>query len=178
LAAAVLWSAAPPAGLSVKRKIQQIQSNRVPRGSTVTLKQDELNAYVRSEVGSVVREGIRDPRVELGDRRATGYAWIDFPKLRQSMGKPMGWFTAKLLSGERRVRVDAQIHSGGGKATVDLERVEISGVAISGGALDYLIRNFLWSYYPEAKIGKPFELAHRVERLEVVPTQVNEVMAK
>ena len=58
----------------------------------------------------------------------------------------MGWFMAKLLSGERPVRVDVRIRSSHGQAVVDLDRVEISGMAISGSALDYLIRNFLWLY--------------------------------
>jgi hypothetical protein len=84
----------------------------------------------------------------------------------------------KLLGGERSVRVDAQIQSGGGKAIVNVDRVEVSGVTISGRALDYLIRNYLWSYYPEAKVGKPFALAHRIDRLEIQPSQVNVVIAK
>ncbi len=74
--------------------------------------------------------------------------------------------------------MDAQIHSGGGQAVVNLERVEVSGIAVSGRALDYLIRNFLWTYYPEAKVGRPFELAHHIERLEVRPAQVHVVMEK
>jgi hypothetical protein len=45
-------------------------------------------------------------------------------------------------------------------------------MAISGGALDFLIRNFLLPYYPDAKVGVPFELGHRIERLEVEPTGV------
>lgn len=84
----------------------------------------------------------------------------------------MGWLMARLLAGERPVRVKARIRSGGGRATVDLERVEISGLTVSGAALDFLIRNFVLPYYPEAKIGQPFELAHRIERLEVRPSEV------
>ncbi|MGE5645565.1 MAG: hypothetical protein ACM336_07225 [Acidobacteriota bacterium] len=176
--AAVLTPAAPPGALSVKRKIDLIQTGRAPRGSKVTLSRDELNAYVRSELRTVAPEGVRDPRLDLGDNRATGYAYIDFPKLQQSQGRPMNWLLAKLLEGERPVRVDARIQSGGGKATVHVDRVEVSGVSISGGALDYLIRNYLWSYYPEAKVNRPFELAHRIDRLEVQPAQVNVVIGK
>lgn len=176
--AAAVTAAVPSGAVSVKRKIDLIQSNRAPRGSKVTLNQDELNAYVRSELRSVAPQGVRDPRLELGDSRATGFAFIDFPKLQQSQGKPMNWLLAKLLEGERPVRVDARIQSGGGKATVHVDRVEVSGVTISGRALDYLIRNYLWSYYPEAKVNKPFELAHRIDRLEVQPAQVNVVIGK
>jgi hypothetical protein len=176
LVTAVLAAAVSSDALTASGKFRLIESERVPPGSRVTIHQDELNAYVRNQLRSVAPDGVRDPRLELGQNRATGYAWVDFEKLRRAQGQPMGWLMAKLMGGEKRVRVDAQIRSGGGKATVDLERVEVSGVAISGPALDYLIRNFLWPYYPEAKVGRPFELAHRIERLDVQPARVNVVI--
>ena len=94
------------------------------------------------------------------------------------MGKPLGWFMSWLLAGERRVQVEAHIRSGGGRAVVNLDRVEVSGVSISGAALDYLVRNFVRPYYPDATIGRPFLLAHHVERLEVRPTGVRVVIAR
>lgn len=157
---------------SVQRKIDLIQRDQAPPGSRVRIGQDELNDYARSEVTRVAPRGIRAPRLVLGANRATAFAYVDFPKLRQAQGRPMNWFLAKLLAGERPVRIDARIRSGGGRAVVDLDSVEISGMALRGSALDYLIRNFLWSYYPEAKVGRPFELAHRIDRLEVSPTDV------
>jgi hypothetical protein len=165
-------------GFSARQKIELIQEDRVPRGSVVRITEDELNAYVRSEVSKAVRQGVRDPRVKLGDGRASGYAYIDFPLLRRSMGSPMNWLMAMLLAGERAVRVDARIRSSGGWAVVHVDRVEISGLVISGATLDYLIRNFLLPRYPQAKIGKPFELAHHIERIEVVPSAVRVVIGK
>jgi hypothetical protein len=173
-----LVAGAPSQALLLKQKIRLIESDRLPAGSKVTLRQDELNAYVRSQVRYVVRDGIRDPRLELGNNRASGYAYVDFARLRQSQGMPLNWFMTKLLGGERPVQVDARIRSGNGRAVVDLDRVTVSGIAISGPALDYLIRNFLWPYYPEAKIGRPFELTHRIDRFEVQPSQVNVVIRK
>jgi hypothetical protein len=176
--AAGLVSSVSPEAASVTRKFSLIENERVAPGSKVVIGKDELNAYVRSEIRSVVPDGVREPRLELGENRATGFAYIDFPKLRAAEGEPMGWFASRLLAGERPVRVEALIRSGGGVATVDVERVEINGISISGRALDFLIRNFLWSYYPEAKVGKPFELAHRIDRLEVQPGQVNVVIGR
>ncbi len=169
-------TAAQPA-LAVEKKFDLIRRHQVPPGSNVAIGKDELNAYVRAEAKKVAPEGIRDPRLELGTNRASGFALIDFPKLRQAQGKPLNWFMARLLAGERRVRVDAHIRSGSGKAVVDLDSVEISGITIRGNALDYLIRNFLWTYYPNAQVGRPFELAHRIDRLEVRPTEVQVIMA-
>ncbi len=163
---------------SARRKIELIRSERVAAGTYVTLRPQELTAYARREVSTVAPEGIRDPRVELGNRTALGAAYIDFPKLRQALGQPMNRLLARLLAGERPVRVKARIRSGAGRATFELERVEISGWAVEGAALDFLIRNFVLPYYPEAKIGQPFELAHRIERLEVRPGEVRVVIGR
>jgi hypothetical protein len=103
-------------------------------------------------------------------------ALIDFLKLRQAAGKPSGWVMTKLLAGERPVRVTAKIKSGSGRAVVDVERVEISGVTIDGKMLDYLIQHYLIPQYPEAKVGQPFELAHRIDHLEVKPDAVGVVL--
>lgn len=173
----LLVGAASPEYTSAQRKINQLRADRVPAGSRVTLTPGELNAFARAEAPKIAREGIRDPRIELGESRATARAYIDFPKLRRSQGQPMGWFLSRLLSGERPVRVDGRVVSSGGRATVDVDRVEVSGVPISGSALDYIIDNYLHSYYPDAKIGKPFELAHNIERLEVRPNGVHVVVA-
>jgi len=163
---------------SVKRQIQLIQQDRVPPGTNITLKRDALNAYVRSEVAAVAPAGVREPRVVLGQDRVTGSAFVDFPKLRQAQGKPMGRLLAWLVGGERPIRVDARIRSAKGKAVVDIERLEVSGMVLTGPTLDWLIRNFLWSYYPDAKIGKSFELAHRIDRLEIDPAEVRVVIGR
>lgn len=164
--------------LSVKRKLQLIQTGRARSGSQISLKLPELNEYVRREVVLVAPKGIRDPKVELGNGSASGFAYIDFPTFQQAKGKPMNWFMTKLLSGERPVRVDARIQSAAGRATVTVERVEVSGLAIRGRALDYLIRNFLLPNYPDAKIGTPFALSHGIDRLEVRPSEVLVIMAR
>ncbi len=170
--------AADRTALEAKRKIEAIQQDRVPAGSRVVLSPGELNAYVQSEAARVAPEGLRDPRLELGTNRATGSAWVDFPKLRRAQGRPLNPLAAWLLQGERLVRVEARIESGGGQATVDVDRVDIGDVTISGGTLEFLIDNVLRSYYPEAKVGQPFELAHRIERLQVRPSGVEVVIGR
>jgi hypothetical protein len=171
--------AAPAADYATaRRKIDLLRNDRVGPGATVTLSQGEVNAYVRGQVAKVARAGVRDARVVLGVNRATGYAQVDFPKLRQAQGQPMNRFLAWLVGGERPVRVDARITSSQGKMTVDLERVEVSGMALSGDALEWLIQKFLWRYYPDAKIGKAFELDHSIDRLEIDPAAVRVVVGR
>lgn len=164
--------------LSAKQKFDLIEQDRLKPGSKVTLTQRELNAYVEAELPHSVPEGVRNPKVELGAGWASGAALVDFVKLRQAQGKPPGWLMAKLLEGEHAVNVTVRITSGAGKATVDVERVEVGGVAIEGRMLEFLIRNYLIPIYPDAKVGEPFTLGHRIERVDVKPSVATILIAK
>ncbi len=162
-------AAAPNEYLSAKQKFDLIESGRLRTGSRVELSVRELNAYAEREVP----EGVRNPRLQLlAPGMATGIAMVDFGKLRRALGYQTGWLMSKLLDGDRPVSVTARIRSGGGRATIDLQRVEISGVAIDGRTLDFLIENVLLPLYPGAVVGRPFELGHRIEKLDVGPAAV------
>src|SRR6266851_871445 len=157
---------------SIKRKFDLIEQEKLRPGSRVTLTSGELNAYVVNEAAQFAAQGVRDPKLELGNGWASGTALIDFLKLRQAGGKPPGWIMSKLLAGERPVKVTARIKSGSGRAEVDVDSVEISGVVIDGKMLDFLIQHYLIPQFPASKVGQPFELAHRIDRLEVKPNAV------
>jgi hypothetical protein len=164
--------------LSIKRKFDLIESERLRPGTHVTLTSRELNAYVANEVHEYAPQGVRNTQLELGDGSASGAALIDFLKLKQASGEAPGWAMSKLLAGEKPVRVTARIRSAEGLAQVDVERVEISGIVIEGKMLDYLIRNFLIPHFPEAKVGEKFELAHNIDHLDVKPDAVAVVLRR
>ena len=148
---------------SVKRKFSEIEGERLRPGTRVVMTRRELDAYVAREAPP----GVRNPQVELQAGVAKGTALIDFGKVRRAQGYRPGWLMSKLLDGERPVSVTARIRSGNGQATVDVQSVEISGIQIDGRTLDFLIQNFLLAMYPTAAVGRPFELGHRIERLDV-----------
>jgi hypothetical protein len=162
--------------LSAERKFKMIESERLRHGARVTLTKSELNAYAREEVAQAFPAGVRHPRLELANGVAIGSALIDFGKLRRAQGKPPGWLMSKILDGEREVEVTANIRSGGGRATVDVQIVRISGIPIEGRVLDFLINNYLLANYPDAKVGQPFELNHGIDRLDIKPSAVDVVM--
>lgn len=164
--------------VSAKRKFSLIEAEKVRPGSKVSLSPRELNAYVEEEVKKVAPEGIRNPKVELGTGSASGTALIDFVKVRRAQGKSPGWLMSRLLQGEKPVRVNVRIESGSGRAKVEPESVEISGMTIEGKMLDFLIHNYLRSYFPDAKVGEYFELGHRIERLDVKPGGVGVVIGR
>lgn len=156
--------------LTTQQKIELIESEKAPRGSKILFPESELNRYVRDEVPRVVPEGVRNPKLSLSEGRASGTALIDFSKLRHAERNSIGWtILGRLLEGERPVTVTARIRSSEGTATVDLERVEISGSTISGRPLKMLLDMFVMPLYPEARIGEPFALRHGVDRIEVRP---------
>ena len=169
--------AADPLYESAKRKIALVQEDRARPGSRVWLSLAELNAYGKNAALEAAPQGLRNPRLELGNGAATGSALIDFLKVRQLKGPAPNALVAWFLSGERPVRAEARIESGRGHATVHLQKVTLSWMTAQGAVLDFLIENFLLPFYPEAKIGTPFELKHNVERFEISPTGVNVLIA-
>jgi hypothetical protein len=173
-----LFGAQSPDYLSIQRKFDLIESEKLRPGSRIILTSRELNAYVAAAVTQYAPHGVRNPQLQLGDGSATGTALIDFLKLRQAEGKEPGWVMSKLLAGERPVSVTVRIQSGSGRARVDVERVEISGVVIDGKTLDFLIQNFLLPQFPEAQVAKPFPLVHRIDHLEVKPAAVTVVIGR
>ncbi len=176
-AASCLWAADPQAS-SVTRKLDIIESGKAKPGAIYVFPVAALNAWARVKVPEVVPQGVREPRLELGANRATGYALVDFLKVRQGAGEETSWLVSKLIEGEKHVKVTARIQSARGHATVYLERVEIGGLAVSGSTLDFLIHNFFMPIYPNAKIDEPFQLADRIDHIVVTPTEARVYIKK
>jgi hypothetical protein len=158
---------------SASRKIKAISNNEVKPGSRVHLTPAEVNAWVAHEVAASGHEGISRPRVELMYRRAKGSALVDFARLRQARGAEPGWVMRQLLSGERPVEVTAKVEARASKMSIDIEAVSVSGVTLSGSALDFFLETFVAPAMPDARLGQPIELDHRIERLELEPSGVS-----
>jgi len=158
------------------RKIEMIQADRAARRSIVLFTPAEINAYAATEVRAAVPAGLRNPRVTLNSGGAVGTALIDFVALKRAQGDPPGRLMAWLLEGEHPVAVSVTLRSGGGRCTVYVNSVEVGGIPIRGAMLNWLIENYLLPRYPDAKIGKPFELEHNMDRIEVNRSDVKVVM--
>ena len=157
---------------SVKAKIEQIENERLPPRAQVFISLAEANAYAREEARIEAGDGVRNPRLELGAGVATGRALIDFQKVQTARGHPPGRLLGWILSGERSVEVRVRIRAANGEGRVDVERVVINNVPVSGRALELLIEYYVVPRYPEAAIGRPFALRHKVETIEVTATGV------
>jgi hypothetical protein len=170
LGALALFVSAATVTESANRKFASLESSRLPAGTRVDLSVEELNAWANQKARIYAPGAARNLRVELHDDEATGYALIDFVKLRQATsGEEPGWIMRNLFSGERPVMVKARFQSRNRSARVDVERVEVSGVPIQGSALDFLIRNWLKPTFPDAHVNEWFKLGLRIDRFTLTP---------
>jgi hypothetical protein len=152
-----------------KAKAMLIEQDRAKANSNVFFTLEEVNAYAAEQVRAEVPDGIRNPRVSLGEGTATGTALIDFAKVQTSRGKPPGVLVNLLLRGEREVTVQVRMKSGNGQAEVEVQRVQVGSIPLSGAALRLVIDYYVLPRYPEAAIGRPFALRHRVREIVVKP---------
>jgi hypothetical protein len=178
LLALTLSAAADPLADSAQRKLDSIQNGRARPGSTITFTPAEVNAWAHVNIPQVVPQGIRNGRVELAADTATGYALVDFLKMRQAKGQETGRLFSKLIEGERPLKVVLRVTSRNGFCTVTPVRVELSNAVASGFLLEFLIKTFFLPLYPDARIGEPFELGYNMERIAVHAGGISVVMKK
>jgi hypothetical protein len=158
---------------SARNKLDIIAAGRAPKGARIVFSPAELNAMVADAATLHAPQGARNTRVVLGAGIATGYADIDFLKLRQAAtGAPVGWLLQNLFAGERPVKVTARLQSRDGRARVDVERVEVSGIPLEGRALDLAIDAFVRPSFPYATVSEWFDLQYGVDHFTVGPSGV------
>ncbi len=165
---ALLAMAASPEFVSGNGKLKLIESGKAPAKSTISFSAAEISAVVAAQADANFPAAIHNTWIQLGPGTVSGKATVNFLKLSHAQGEEPGIILSRLLQGERPVEAFARVHSlPGGQGRVDLERVTVSGIALSGAALDFLLRHFLLHYYPNAKIGAPFEWGYRIDKLHL-----------
>ncbi len=175
--AALALRAADPNLDSANAKLDRIDEGRAKPGDEIFFTLAEINAWARDEVPIAVPQGIRDPKVELGNGNGTGSALVDFVKIEQSRGKTPG-LIAKMFAGERPLKVSLSLESAGGTCTVHVTRVDIGGSSVEGTLLDLIIRTFFKPLYPDATVEEPFEIGYNVDKIELRPDGIRVTMKK
>jgi len=157
---------------SAKRKALLIETDKVPARGSVAFTLGEVNAYAAEEARQQVPEGLRSPSITLGAGTARGTALIDFAKVQTARGNPPNMLLGWLLRGERQVTVDVAIQSGNGTARVDVQSVTVGSATLSGRALDMVIEYYVLPRFPDAAIGRPFQLRHNIKQANISPSGV------
>jgi hypothetical protein len=92
---------------SAFRKLGAIERGGVKPGTRLNFTKPEIDGWIQDEAKSHVPQGLDHVRLDLSDGRVTGYANIDFLKVRQASGGDPGWLMKNLFAGERPVTVVA-----------------------------------------------------------------------
>jgi hypothetical protein len=163
---------------SAKVKLDRLWNGTAQPGSRLVFTPAEIEAWTRAKAHEEVGDALREPHVKLETDTGSGAALVDFLKLRQARGKETNALMARMLEGERPLKVFLRVSSGGGRCTVYLTRVELSGGELSGALLDYMIKTFLLPLYPDVKLGEPFDLPLNMERVEIRPEGVRVTIKK
>ncbi len=171
-------SAANPLADSAQKKLDSISDRKLKPGAVVSLSSAEINAWIHEKAVKAFPEGIRNEHINLGSFTADGTALIDLLKIGKNKGKDVNALIARLIEGERPVRILIRVDSANGRCTVYLTRVELSGVAVEGSILDFLIKHFVQPRYPDIKINEPFELDYNIDRIEIQPAGVRVLIKK
>jgi hypothetical protein len=169
--------AADPLADSAQKKLDSISDQKLKPGAVVTLSPREINAWIHEKAVKAFPEGIRNERIDLGPGTADGNALVDLTKIGKSKNS-VNPLIARLIEGERPLRVAIRVESANGRATVFLTHVELSGVAIDGSILDFLIKHFVQPRYPDIKINEPFDLDFNIDHIEIQPSGVRVVIKK
>jgi len=169
--------AADPLADSAQKKLDSISDRKLKPGAVVTLSSREINAWIHEKAVKAFPEGIRNEREDLGPGTTDGTALVDFLKLGRAKSS-VNPLIARLIEGERPLKVSIRVESANGRATVFLTRAELSGVAVDGSILDFLIKHFVQPRYPDIKINEPFDLDFNIERIEIQPSGVRVVIKK
>jgi len=169
-AASVVFAADPLAN-SAQKKLDSISDRKLKPGAVVTLRAREVNAWIHEKAVKAFPEGIRNEHIDFSPGTADGNALVDLTKIGKAKNS-VNPLIARLIEGERPLRVAIRVESSSGRATVFLTHVELSGVAIDGSILDFLIKHFVQPRYPDIKINEPFDLDFNIDHIEIQPTAV------
>jgi len=170
--------AADPLADSAQKKLDSISDRKLKPGAVVVLSPGEINAWIHEKAVKAFPEGIRNEHIELGSGTTDGSALVDLAKIGKAKGQEVNSLIARLIEGERPLKVSIRVESANGRATVFLTHVELSGVALDGSILDFLIKHIVQPRYPDMKINEPFDLDFNIDRIEIQPAGVRVVIKR
>jgi len=169
--------AADPLADSAQKKLDSIADEKLKRGAVVVLSPQEINAWLHEKAVKAFPEGLRNEHVDLGSGTVDGSALVDLMKIQKGKST-MNALIGRLIEGERPLKISIRVESSNGRATVFLTRVELSGVAMDGSILEFLIKQFIQPRYPYIKINQPFDLDYNIDHIEIQPSGVRVLIKK
>jgi hypothetical protein len=154
---------------SIQRKMDDIVKDHTKPGERIYMSLKEFDAYLQAQVQVIAPKAVRNAKVNLVEGGGSASAMIDFLELNKERHGPSNFLMDKILEGPRLVKVAVRIQTKAGKVRVDVDRVEVGGVAMEGAALDFLIQRYVIPQFPAAKVDQWFNLEHHMDHFEIHP---------
>ena len=166
-----------PAYTSMEKKIAILEAGPNGASQTVTLRQDELNAFL-NEGGVQLPKGLSNPKFDLRPGTVHATSEVDFDQLAEGHGGGGNPIFSALFSGTHDVEAEAQASGANGEGTVTIQSVKLDGVQVPKSALEYLIQHYVKPKYPQAGMTSTFELPAKIDTATVQQGQVELVQKK
>jgi len=175
--APALLAAGDPTAAICRAKLNLIKQNKATPGSVFVFPPAEINAWAREELGEEDL-GIHDPKLEFGDGGTVTFnATVDLSKIAGKKSDITALF-ARLLEGQRPVKLTIRPETASGKITLHLISAEIAGIPLSGVILETLAGFVVQHIYEDAKVSEPFDLGHNIDHAIVEPMSLRVFIKK
>lgn len=163
----------PQLGNAFAKKVVVVQEHAnqgVKRPLSTTFTQAETNSYLKYNATDLLPTGMTQPEITLiGEGRLAGKAIIDLDVVRRKSSSG-GWFDpTSYLTGKLPVTASGRVITGDGKARFEVERAEVSGIAIPRSFLAQMV-NFFTRTADNPKgssIDDTFEMPANIRRIDV-----------
>jgi hypothetical protein len=155
------------------KKVVQVQAqaeekSAKPRATTFT--QPETNSYLKFLAGDLLPTGLTQPEITLiGKGMVSGKAIVDLDVVRQKQSSG-GWFDpTSYLTGKLPVTASGRVITTEGKGRFELDRAEVSGIAIPKSFLNQMVNYFTRTAdNPKGStLDDTFELPAKIRRIDV-----------
>jgi hypothetical protein len=160
-----------PAYTSMEKKIALLEAGPAAQSQTVTMTQDELNAFF-AEGGVQVPKGLSNIKFDLHPGIVHATSEVNFDQLSEGHGGGGNPIFSALFSGTHDVDAEAKASGANGQGTVTIESVKLDGVQVPKSALEYLIQHYVKPKYPQAGMTSTFELPAKIDSASVQQGQV------
>ena len=163
---------------SIQKKMDDIVKEHTRPGDRIFMSKGEFDAYLQAQVQAIAPKAIKYAKLDLGEGCGSASAMVDFLELNKARHGASNWMMDKILEGERYVKISVHVQTKAGKVRVDVDRVEVAGVAMQGAALDFLIQRYVIPQFPSAKVDQWFGLQHHMDHFDIHQSGATVVIGK
>ncbi len=156
------------ASLSAARKFQRIMVGEIPSGESVSISDDEMNAFLRYHAAPNIPDGIREQKLTFRAGGALIQAQVDLEKASAS-SQDLPLLMRLLLRGMRTIVVDIDFAGQDGYGAARFVSIMIDEVELAGSVLDWFLESFAPPDLKPYLVGERAELPEGVREIRLEP---------